>query len=92
MKSRAMPILLMERMSSERGCDEMSVIKELLSIALIILSIASCGSEAPQTVSYTETTAFLTQEQEIITAVTTETQTTTENEEEKSETLALFCS
>ena len=80
-----MPILLKERMSSERGCDEMSVIKELLSIALIILSIASCKPGTPQTVSETDAAALSTRAQEIITAVTTETQTTTENEEEKSE-------
>lgn len=79
MKSRAMPILLKERMSSERGCDEMSVIKELLSIALIILSIASCKFGTPQTVSDTDAAALSTRTQEIITAVTTE------NEEEKSE-------
>ena len=72
-------------MGSERGFAEMSVIKELLSIAIIILSFSSCNSETPKTVSETEAAALSTQAQEIITAVTTETQTTADTGQEKDE-------
>ncbi len=72
-------------MGSERGFAEMSVIKELLSIAMIILSFSSCNSETPKTVSETEAAALSTQAQEIITAVTTETQTTADTGKEKDE-------
>ncbi len=53
----------------------MSMLKELLSVALIIFSLASCKSENPKNVSKSEMSALTTQVQEIITAAATETQT-----------------
>ena len=65
----------------------MSLFKELLSIALIILSLASCGSETPQTVSETETTSLLTKAREIITAEATGSQTSADTGTETKETM-----
>ena len=65
----------------------MSLFKELLSIALIILSLAACGSETPQTVSETETTSLLTQVREIITAEATGSQTSADTGTETKETM-----
>ena len=65
----------------------MSLFKELLSVALIIFSLASCGSETPQTVSETEATALLTQVQEIITAEATGSQTSADTGTETKETM-----
>ena len=65
----------------------MSLFKELLSVALIIFSLASCGSETPQTVSESEMSALTTQVQEIINAAATEIQTAADTEKETTETM-----
>ena len=65
----------------------MSLFKELLSVALVILSLASCKSETPQTVSESEMSALTTQVQEIINAAATEIQTAADTEKETTETM-----
>ena len=60
----------------------MSILKELLSVVLIILSFSSCKSETSQTVSETEKAQLLTKAQEIITAAVTEAQTAADAQKE----------
>ena len=68
----------------------MSVIKELLSLVLIIISLASCGSETPQKTSGTEAVILSTKVQEIITADTAETQAAQNTEKENEETMLVL--
>ena len=61
----------------------MSAIKELLSIALVLLSFASCKSGTPQRISETDAITLSTQVQEILTAITAETQASENIEKEQ---------
>jgi hypothetical protein len=65
----------------------MSAIKELLSIALVLLSFASCKSGTPQRISETDAITLSTQVQEILTAITAETQASENIDKEQTESM-----